>query len=40
MYFGKKVLVAGGTGTIGIPLVQMLEERGARESVESLDSEE
>ena len=40
MYFGKKVLVAGGTGTIGIPLVQMLVERGARVSVVSLDSEE
>ena len=40
MYFGKKVLVAGGTGTIGIPLVQMLVERGAKVTVVSLDSEE
>ena len=29
MYNNKKVLVAGGTGTIGVPLVKMLQERGA-----------
>ncbi len=40
MYNGKKVLVAGGTGTIGIPLVNMLIERGADVSVVSLDSKE
>ena len=40
MYSGKKVLVAGGTGTIGIPLVEMLVERGAEITVVSMDSEE
>mgnify|MGYP001242382356 CR=1 FL=1 len=40
MYDGKNVLVAGGTGTIGIPLVKMLLERNANVSVVSLDSEE
>ncbi len=35
---GKKVLVAGGTGLIGIPLVKMLiEEEGANVRVASLD---
>lgn len=38
MYFkGKSVLVAGGTGMIGIPLVRMLVEQGARVRVSSLD---
>lgn len=38
MYFqGKAVLVAGGTGMIGIPLVRMLVEQGARVRVSSLD---
>ena len=40
MYNGKKVLVAGGTGTIGIPLVKMLIEQGADVSVVSLDTPE
>jgi GDP-L-fucose synthase len=40
MYSGKKVLVAGGTGTIGIPLVKKLIKQGAEVSVVSLDSEE
>tara|TARA_R110002012_G_scaffold315603_1_gene529588 strand:- start:24644 stop:25621 length:978 start_codon:yes stop_codon:yes gene_type:complete len=40
MYLGKKVLVAGGTGTIGIPLVKMLVEQGAEVSVVSLDTPE
>lgn len=36
-YEGSKVLVAGGTGLIGRPLVEMLIERGARVRVVSLD---
>lgn len=40
MYKGKKVLVAGGTGTIGIPLVRMLLEKGSDVTVVSLDTEE
>ncbi len=40
MYENKKVLVAGGTGTIGIPLVRMLLEKGANVTVVSLDSPE
>jgi GDP-L-fucose synthase len=39
-YFsGKKVLVAGGTGVIGIPTVKRLCALGARVSVASMDSE-
>ncbi len=38
MYQGKKVLVAGGTGLIGTPLVRMLLERGAAVRIVSLDS--
>lgn len=34
----KKVLVAGGTGLIGIPLTAMLIEQGARVRIASLDS--
>lgn len=37
MYKGKRVLVAGGTGTIGVPLVRQLCERGADVTVVSLD---
>ena len=37
MYKGKKVLVAGGTGLIGIPVVKMLVERGAKVRIVSLD---
>lgn len=37
MYKEKKVLVAGGTGTIGIPLVKKLIECGAEVSVVSVD---
>lgn len=35
---GKKVLVAGGTGTIGIPLVKKLVTYGAEVKVVSMDS--
>ena len=37
MYQGKNVLVAGGTGTIGIPTVKRLVERGADVTVVALD---
>ena len=40
MYSGKNVLVAGGTGTIGTPLVKMLLDRGANVSVVSMDTPE
>jgi len=36
-YKNKKVLVTGGTGLIGIPLVKMLIERGAKVKIASLD---
>jgi GDP-L-fucose synthase len=36
-YSNKKVLVTGGTGLIGIPLVEMLLEEGAKVTVASLD---
>lgn len=36
-YLNKKVLVTGGTGLIGRPLVEMLVEAGAQVSVVSLD---
>lgn len=37
-YFNnKKVLVAGGTGMIGIPLVRLLQEQGAEVRVASMD---
>lgn len=39
MYRGKKVLVAGGTGTIGIPLVNLLLNKGAIVSVVANDDE-
>jgi len=35
---GRNILVAGGTGTIGIPVVRALVERGATVTVVSLDS--
>ena len=35
---GKKVLVAGGTGLIGIPLVELLIEEGAEVRIASLDN--
>jgi len=38
MYSGKRVLVAGGTGAIGIPLVKRLVEMGAEVWVVSMDS--
>ncbi len=38
MYQDKKVLVAGGTGTIGIPLVKNLRKLGADVTVVSLDN--
>ena len=38
MFFkNKRVLVAGGTGLIGIPLVELLLEQGARVRIASLD---
>jgi GDP-L-fucose synthase len=37
LFRGKKVLVAGGTGLIGRPLVDMLIKRGARVRIVSLD---
>jgi GDP-L-fucose synthase len=37
MYNGKKVLVTGGTGLIGIPLVEMLIKQGAKVRIASLD---
>jgi len=37
MYEDKRILVAGGTGTIGIPLVRTLTALGARVTVVSLD---
>ncbi len=36
-YSGKKVLVTGGTGLIGRPLVELLIEKGAKVTVVSLD---
>ena len=36
-YHGKKILVAGGTGTIGIPVVRRLVDMGAEVTVASLD---
>ena len=40
LYRGKQVLVAGGTGMIGIPLIHALLGLGARVTVVSLESEE
>lgn len=37
---GKNVLVAGGTGMIGIPLVKMLIDKGAKVRIASLDNGE
>ena len=37
MFKGKKVLVTGGTGLIGRPLVEMLIEQGANVRIASLD---
>ena len=37
---GRKVLVAGGTGTIGVPTVRLLRSRGANVTVIAVDSEE
>jgi len=37
MFKDKNVLVAGGTGMIGIPLVEMLIQEGARVRIASLD---
>lgn len=39
-YNGKRVLVAGGTGTVGMSLVPELQRRGADVTVVSLDSRE
>ena len=36
-YKNKKVLVTGGTGLIGVPLVEMLLNQGADVTVVSLD---
>lgn len=40
MYANKKVLVAGGTGTIGVPVVRRLLASGAVVTVVSMDSPE
>ena len=37
MYNGARVLVAGGTGTIGVPVVRQLLKRGAKVTIVSLD---
>ena len=37
MYQGKNILVTGGTGLIGRPLVEMLIEKGAQVRIASLD---
>ncbi len=37
IYKGKSILVTGGTGLIGIPLVEMLINKGARLRIASLD---
>lgn len=37
MFKDKNILVAGGTGLVGIPLTKMLIERGAEVSIASLD---
>lgn len=39
-YSSKKVLVAGGTGTIGIPLIHELQKRNAEVTVVSIEEEE
>ena len=40
-YFkGKKILVTGGTGLIGVPLVKFLISYGAKVTVVSLDGKE
>ena len=37
LYYGKKVIVTGGTGLIGRPLVEKLIEKGASVRIVSLD---
>jgi len=39
-YKNKEVLVAGGTGMIGQPIVQQLVQLGAKVTIASLDGEE
>jgi GDP-L-fucose synthase len=39
MYNGRRVLVAGGTGTIGIPLVRELISLGSKVTIASLETE-
>ncbi len=39
IYEGKRILVTGGTGLIGRPLVQMLIEKGAKVRIVSLDDQ-
>lgn len=39
IYFGKRILVSGGTGMIGIPLVRALLALGAQVTVVSLEQE-
>ena len=40
IYYGKRVLVSGGTGMIGIPLVRNLLKLGAQVAVVSLEQED
>ena len=40
MFKGSRVLVAGGTGMIGIPLVRKFVENGAHVSIVSMDNPE
>ena len=40
MYRGQRILVTGGTGLIGIPLVKMLIKKGAHVRIASLDKPE
>lgn len=40
MYKSKKVLVAGGTGVLGVPIVHELVKRGANVSVVGIENEE
>ena len=38
IYKGKSILVAGGTGMVGLPLTKLLYDLGAKIHVASLDN--